>query len=51
MEINYVTVGLVVLAVIALIIWLILRNRKDEKKFEKDMNQPEIKPDQHSDKI
>ena len=36
MQINYYEIGLVVLLAAGLLIWLILRNRKDEKAFEKD---------------
>jgi hypothetical protein len=49
MEINYWIVIPFTLVVIALIGWLIKRNSKDEKKFEKDSNQIDIKPDQHPD--
>ena len=49
MAINYPIVGAVVLAVILLIIFLIRRNQKDEKKFERDMIDSEIKPDKHKD--
>jgi hypothetical protein len=34
MEINYFTLGAILLLLLALIIWLVLRNRKDEKDFE-----------------
>jgi flagellar biosynthesis/type III secretory pathway M-ring protein FliF/YscJ len=40
-------VGLGLLAV--LVIWLIVRNVKDEKRFEKDLMQSEIKPEKHDD--
>ena len=46
-NINYFIVGLVVLAAIILIIFLIRRNQKDEKKFETKINQPEMKPEKH----
>ncbi|WP_166727681.1 hypothetical protein [Mucilaginibacter gilvus] len=36
MQINYYEIGLVVLLAVGLVIWLIIRNRKDEKAFEKD---------------
>ena len=36
MQINYYEIGLMALLAIGLLIWLILRNRKDEKAFEKD---------------
>ncbi|MEB0260879.1 MULTISPECIES: hypothetical protein [unclassified Mucilaginibacter] len=36
MQINYFTLGVVLLVLLALVIWLVLRNRKDEQDFEKD---------------
>jgi len=44
-NINYLEVSLAVLAAAALVVWLVRRNIKDEKKFEKDMIQSEMKPD------
>ena len=44
-NINYLEVSLAVLAVVVLVVWLVRRNIKDEKKFEKDMIQSEMKPD------
>jgi len=36
MQINYLTLGIILLLALALIVWLALRNRKDEKAFERD---------------
>ncbi|MDB5127871.1 hypothetical protein [Mucilaginibacter sp.] len=36
MQINYFTLGIIVVVLLALVIWLVWRNRKDEKAFEKD---------------
>ncbi len=36
MQINYYEIGLVALLALGVLIWLIVRNRKDEKAFEKD---------------
>ncbi len=36
MQINYYEIGLVALLAVGLVIWLVVRNRKDEKAFEKD---------------
>ncbi len=47
MEINYPLVGLVLVAVIGLIIFLIRRNRKDKKKYENEMIQSDLKPEKH----
>ncbi|WP_170827241.1 FeoB-associated Cys-rich membrane protein [Arcticibacter eurypsychrophilus] len=49
MEIGYFFAGLVLIAVVALIVYLIRRNQKDEKKFEKDLNRSELRPDKHDD--
>jgi len=46
MEINYWWTGLFVALVIALVIWLIRRNRKDEQMFEKELIQSELKLDE-----
>jgi len=52
MEINYWIVIPFVLIIIFFIGWLIKRNLKDEKKFEKEANQSDIKPEKHDeDKI
>lgn len=52
MEINYWYATAFVLLMAVLIIWLIKRNRKDEKTFEKDFAESEIKPEEHDgDKI
>ncbi|MGY4539438.1 hypothetical protein ACVW0P_003872 [Mucilaginibacter sp. UYNi724] len=47
MEINYLIVVPVVLVAILLIFWLIKRNVKDEKKFEQESNQSDLKPEKH----
>jgi LPXTG-motif cell wall-anchored protein len=49
MNINYSLVGLVALAGIILLIFLIRRNQKDKKDFEKDITKSEIEPEQHKD--
>lgn len=51
MEINYWWVGLFLLLLVALVIWLIKRNRKDEKEWEKDVIQSELKPEEDHEKI
>ncbi|WP_169304291.1 hypothetical protein [Pedobacter frigoris] len=47
MEIDYALLGLIALALIIFILWLVRRNIKDEKKFEKDSIQSELKPEKH----
>jgi len=47
MEINYLVVVPVLILVIALILFLIRRNRKDQKKLERELNQSELKPEKH----
>lgn len=49
MDINYTWVGLVGLIAICLVIFLIVRNRKDQKDFEEDANQADVTPGQHDD--
>lgn len=49
MTINYPLLGIFLLAVIILIVFLLRRNRKDEQKFEKQMNQSELNPEKHDD--
>ncbi|MNV61522.1 hypothetical protein D3C71_1540320 [compost metagenome] len=47
MEIDYAVAAPVLIAVVALIIFLIRRNNKDKKKMEKEMIESEIKPEKH----
>lgn len=47
MEIDYIIVGLVVLAAVVFVIWLIRRNMKDKVKFEKDVIKSDLKPEKH----
>ena len=47
MEINYVIVGFVLLGVILLLVWLIRRNRKDQKELERKLNLFDLEPDKH----
>jgi hypothetical protein len=49
MEINYTIAGPVLIAVAALIIFLIRRNNKDKKQLEKEIIDSEIKPEKHDD--
>ncbi|WP_276361406.1 hypothetical protein [Daejeonella sp. H1SJ63] len=45
MEINFLTVGIVLVIAIALIVFIIRRNNKDEKTFEEDMNKESTVPE------
>lgn len=47
MEIDYALIGVIALVLIIFIMWLIRRNIKDEKDFEKDNIQSELKPEKH----
>ncbi len=47
MEINYLTIGIVVLAAVLLILFLIQRNKKDQKAYEEDKIKSELKPGKH----
>lgn len=49
MDINYWWTGLFIVLMIILIIWLIRRNRKDEKTFEMEMFQSEVKLEDNKD--
>jgi len=49
MNINYPILTVVLLIVAALIIFIIRRNRKDQKDYEKESNQSELKPEKHDD--
>jgi hypothetical protein len=49
MEINYSIVGLILLIAIVIIIVLIRRNKKDQKDFEKSVNESEMQPEEHKD--
>lgn len=47
MNTNYLIIGLVLVLVIVLIVWLIKKNQKDRKDFEKAVNASDVKPEQH----
>lgn len=49
MEINYVIIGLVGLAILILLVWLLRRNRKDRKKLERQLNLSDLEPEKHKD--
>jgi len=52
MEANYFIIVPILLAAIALLIYVIVRNQRDKKKFEEDMNKDSGEPESHpSDKI
>lgn len=45
MKTDPITIGLIIAAAVCIILFLVWKNRKDEKKFEKDTIQSEIKPE------
>jgi preprotein translocase subunit YajC len=49
MEINYWIVIPLIIIILLFLAWLIRRNVKDEKKFEKEANQSDVKPEKHND--
>lgn len=49
MDINIVIIGIILLLVLCLVVYVIVRNQKDRKKFEKDLNQSEMRPERHED--
>ena len=50
MKINTVVIAIIVVAILAFLYFIIKRNRKDQKELEQELNQKEIKPDQHGSK-
>jgi preprotein translocase subunit YajC len=50
MERNSIVEGLVIVLVILLIVFLISRNRKDQKTMEDEITKSEIDPKKHDDK-
>lgn len=49
MEINYPIVGVILLIAIVIIIVIIRRNKRDQKDFEKNVNESEMRPEEHKD--
>lgn len=47
METNYYAVVFVLVVAVLLIVFLIKRNRKDQKNFEKNIINSEMKPEKH----
>ncbi len=47
MEINYAFAGAVALIAILLLAFLMIRNRKDQKDFEEDLNHLDSEPENH----
>lgn len=47
MEIDYLISGIIVLAAILLIVFLVRRNKTDQKDYERDKIVSEIKPEKH----
>ena len=51
-SLNLILIVLAALAILLFMYFIIKRNYKDQKEFENEINQKEVKPDQHSgDKI
>lgn len=52
MDVNYIIVAVILLVVVLLVIFLIRKNQKDKREFEKEVIDSEIKPEKHEgDKI
>lgn len=47
--INYTILGIFLIVIILFLIFIIRRNNKDRKLFERDLNRSEMEPDQHTD--
>lgn len=45
---NFVTITLTVIVVIALLVWIIIVNRKDKKQLEKQLNKDFPIPEKHN---
>jgi len=48
MQINYFIVAIVITLLTALIIWIIKIDRKNEKRFEQQIIDQELKPREHA---
>jgi len=46
MAVNYPIAGAVLLVMILLIVFIIRRNRKDEREFEEELNKPDPKSEE-----
>lgn len=52
MKVNIVVIGIIIIAIIGFVYFVLKRNRKDQKEMEKELNQRELSPDKHKgDKI
>ncbi len=52
MKINFIVIAVLVVAILAFVYFVIKRNTRDRKELERELNQKELKPDQHTvDKI
>ena len=49
MELNYYFLAGFIVAIVALIVFLILRNKKEQKKFEREVIDSETKVEKHKD--
>jgi preprotein translocase subunit YajC len=49
MERNSIVEGLVIVLVLLLVVFLISKNRKDQKKMEQEITRSEIDPEKHDD--
>ncbi|MBD1395350.1 hypothetical protein [Mucilaginibacter glaciei] len=48
-EINYLVAGLIVIASLVFVIWLVRRNLQDKKSYEHDVIDSELKPEEDND--
>ncbi len=49
MNVDYGWVIGIAIIVLILIVWIIARNRKDQKDFEEEVNKSEMRPEKHED--
>lgn len=49
MDINYWWLGLFIILMVILLIWLVKRNRKDQKEYEQELIKSELRPERNKD--
>lgn len=47
MEFNVIVISVLVVAIALFIVFVVKRNRKDQKNLEKELNEKELTPDKH----
>jgi len=47
MEINRMVLGIIVLLVLCLVLFIVIKNKRDRKKLENRLNEPDMRPERH----